>query len=126
MILAPQSRTVRGRKSFRLGRLIMNLWSISLVLYVLYAFNLRRTADFLLINEALAFEEFGRDYYLLGLSELKADAKCALLINSGMSEEDKEVRRFLGFTLIEKPCTPKELFDKLQGIVGLDRRQRNP
>ena len=82
--------------------------------------------DFLLINEALAFEEFGRDYYLLGLSELKADAKCALLINSGMSEEDKEVRRFLGFTLIEKPCTPKELFDKLQGIVGLDRRQRNP
>lgn len=81
--------------------------------------------DFLLINEASAFEEFGRDYYLLGLSELRADARCALLINSGMNEEDKEVRKFLGFTLLEKPCTPKELFDKLQGIVGSDRRQRN-
>jgi anti-sigma regulatory factor (Ser/Thr protein kinase) len=82
--------------------------------------------DFLLINEAGAFEEFGRDYYLLGLSELRADARCALLINSGMSDEDKEIRKYLGFTLIEKPCTPQELFDKLQGIIGFDRRQRNP
>jgi hypothetical protein len=81
--------------------------------------------DFLLINEAPGFEEFGRDYYLLGLSGLSADARCALLINSAMTEEDKEVRRYLGFQLLEKPCTPKELFDKLQGIVGFDRRQRN-
>jgi signal transduction histidine kinase len=81
--------------------------------------------DFLLINEARALEEFGRDYYLLALSGLSADARCALLVNSSMGEEDKEVRRYLGFTLLEKPCTPEELFDKLQGIVGIDRRQRN-
>lgn len=81
--------------------------------------------DFLLINEAPGLEEFGRDYYLLALSGLSADARCALLINSAMTEEDKEVRKYLGFTLLEKPCTPKELFDKLQGIVGFDRRQRN-
>ncbi len=81
--------------------------------------------DFLLINEAPGLEEFGRDYYLLGLSGLSADARCALLINSAMTEEDREVRKYLGFTLLEKPCTPKELFDKLQGIVGFDRRQRN-
>jgi len=81
--------------------------------------------DFLLINEAPAFEEFGRDYYLLGLSGLRADSRCALLVNAGMTAEDKEVRKYLGFTLIEKPCTPKELFDKLQEIVGFDRRQRN-
>ncbi|MDQ3002004.1 MAG: HAMP domain-containing histidine kinase [Fibrobacterota bacterium] len=81
--------------------------------------------DFLLINEAPGFEEFGRDYYLLGLSELSADARCALLINSGMSVDDQDVRRYLGFQLLEKPCTPKELFDRLQGIVGFDRRQRN-
>ena len=81
--------------------------------------------DFLLINEAAAFEEFGRDYYLLGLNELRADARCALLINSGMTEDDKEVRKYLGFTLLEKPCTPKELFDKLQAIVGFDRRKGN-
>ncbi len=81
--------------------------------------------DLLLINEAPGFEEFGRDYYLLGLSGLSSEARCALLINSAMSEEDREVRRYLGFTLLEKPCTPKELFDKLQGIVGFDRRQTN-
>ena len=81
--------------------------------------------DFLLINEAPEFENFGRDYYLLALSELSADARCALLVNAAMPEEDKELRRYLGFTLLEKPCTPKELFDKLQGIVGADRRQRN-
>lgn len=81
--------------------------------------------DFLLINEAPGFEEFGRDYYLLALSGLSADARCALLIDSAMSPDDKEVRRYLGFQLLEKPCTPKELFDKLQGIVGFDRRQRN-
>jgi signal transduction histidine kinase len=81
--------------------------------------------DFLLINEAPGFEEFGRDYYLLALSGLSADARCALLIDSSMKDEDKEVRRYLGFQLLEKPCTPKELFDKLQGIVGFDRRQRN-
>ncbi len=81
--------------------------------------------DFLLINEAPAFEEFGRDYYLLGLSGLRADARCALLVNAGMTDDDKEVRKYLGFTLLEKPCTPKELFDKLQEIVGFDRRQRN-
>jgi anti-sigma regulatory factor (Ser/Thr protein kinase) len=81
--------------------------------------------DFLLINEAPGFEEFGRDYYLLALSGLSADARCALLVDSAMSADDKEVRRYLGFQLLEKPCAPKELFDKLQGIVGFDRRQRN-
>lgn len=81
--------------------------------------------DFLLINEAPGFEEFGRDYYLLALSGLSADARCALLVDSSLKDEDREVRRYLGFQLLEKPCTPKELFDKLQGIVGFDRRQRN-
>ncbi|MEO6097016.1 MAG: ATP-binding protein [Fibrobacteria bacterium] len=81
--------------------------------------------DFLLINEAPGLEEFSRDYYLLALSGLSADARCALLINSAMADEDKEVRRYLGFQLLEKPCTPKDLFDRLQGIVGFDRRQRN-
>jgi nitrogen-specific signal transduction histidine kinase len=81
--------------------------------------------DFLLINESPGFEEFGRDYYLLALSGLSADARCALLVDGAMGPEEKEVRRYLGFQLLEKPCAPKELFDKLQGIVGFDRRQRN-
>ena len=81
--------------------------------------------EFLVINEARGLEEFGRDYYLLALSGLSADARCVLLVNAGIPEEDKEIRRYLGFSLLEKPCTPEELFDKLQGIVGMDRRQRN-
>jgi signal transduction histidine kinase len=81
--------------------------------------------DFLLINEPAGFEEFGRDYYLLALSGLNSEAKCGLLVPAGMPEADKEVRRYLGFTVLEKPCTPEELFDKLLGIVGLDRRQKS-
>jgi signal transduction histidine kinase len=80
--------------------------------------------DFLLINEPAGFEEFGRDYYLLALSGLSSEARCGLLVPAGMPEADKEVRRYLGFTVLEKPCTPEELFDKLLGIVGLDRRQK--
>ncbi len=79
--------------------------------------------DFILINENSQLENFGRDYYLLALSQLSAEARCALLIDAKMPAEDKEIRRFLGFTLIEKPCTQRELFDKLQVIVGFDRRQ---
>jgi signal transduction histidine kinase len=81
--------------------------------------------DFLLINEPAGFEEFGRDYYLLALSGLSSDAKCGLLVPASMPEADKEVRRYLGFTVLEKPCTPEDLFDKLLGIVGLDRRQKS-
>lgn len=80
--------------------------------------------DFLLINEPAGFEDFGRDYYLLALSGLSSDARCGLLVPGSMPEADKEVRRYLGFTVLEKPCTPEELFDKLLGIVGLDRRQK--
>ena len=80
--------------------------------------------DVLLINEPAGFEEFGRDYYLLALSGLSSEARCGLLVPAGMPEADKEVRRYLGFTVLEKPCTPEELFDKLLGIVGLDRRQK--
>jgi signal transduction histidine kinase len=80
--------------------------------------------DFLLINEPAGFEDFGRDYYLLALSNLSADARCGLLVPAGMPEADREVRRYLGFTVLEKPCTPEGLFDKLLGIVGMDRRQK--
>ncbi len=80
--------------------------------------------DFLLINEPAGFEDFGRDYYLLALSGLSSEARCGLLVPAGMPEADKEVRRYLGFTVLEKPCTPEGLFDKLLGIVGLDRRQK--
>ncbi|HLP40128.1 MAG TPA: HAMP domain-containing sensor histidine kinase [Fibrobacteria bacterium] len=80
--------------------------------------------DFLLINEPSGFEDFGRDYYLLALAGLGVDARCGLLVPADMSEADKEIRRYLGFSVLEKPCTPEELFDKLLGIVGLDRRQK--
>lgn len=81
--------------------------------------------DFLLINEPAGFEDFGRDYYLLALSGLSSEARCGLLVPASMPEADKEVRRYLGFTVLEKPCTPEDLFDKLLGIVGLDRRQKS-
>jgi hypothetical protein len=81
--------------------------------------------DLLLINESPGFEEFGRDYFLLALSGLSADARCVLLVDAAMGAEEKELRRYLGFQILEKPCTPEELFDKLQGIAGFDRRRRN-
>ena len=93
---------------------------------LLLAFLLTATCLNLVLGFLVQFRAYGRGLrmVLLALSGLSSDAKCGLLVNSAMPEADKEVRRYLGFTVLEKPCTPEELFDKLLGIVGLDRRQK--
>jgi signal transduction histidine kinase len=81
--------------------------------------------DVLLVNESgRDAHDFGGDFMLLRLGELRGKAPCALVVAQDMPEAEKELRRHLGFRLLEKPCTPQALFDKLQGIVGSDRRQR--
>jgi hypothetical protein len=80
--------------------------------------------QFLVVNEPASAGGFGGDYLLLRLGEIRGRFPCALIVPADLPEKDKELRRHLGFRLLEKPCTPQALFDKLQEIVGLDRRQR--
>ncbi len=84
----------------------------------------KRNFDFVLVNEAREVPDTLKDYYLLALSEMSAESPSALLVNGTLSAEDRDLRRYLGFHIIEKPCTSEELFDKLQFVIGIDRRQR--
>jgi signal transduction histidine kinase len=81
--------------------------------------------DFLVVNESEAQSDLGADYFLLDLAEAVGNRGASLLVSKDLGSEAKEMRRHMGFQLIEKPCTPQALFDKLQEIAGLDRRQRN-
>ncbi len=83
-----------------------------------------RKFDFVLVNEAREVPETLRDYYLLALSEMSAESPSALLVPGAITPEERDLRRYLGFHIIEKPCTAVELFDKLQFVIGIDRRQR--
>jgi signal transduction histidine kinase len=82
-------------------------------------------SDLLLINEPLDLGELGHDYYLLALGGLNPERRCAVLVDRSLSRDEKETRRLLGYTTLEKPCTVRELFDTLQAIFGQDRRQRS-
>ncbi len=81
--------------------------------------------DFLVVNESVGAQELGADFFLLDLADAASQRGASLLVPRSMDDEAKELRRHMGFRLIEKPCTPEALFDKLQEIAGLDRRQRN-
>ncbi len=80
--------------------------------------------DFLLVNEN-GSGGFGPDYFLLQLGEKSGGTPCGVVVSADLPEPEKELRRHLGLWIFEKPCTPQEISDKLQGIVGVDRRQRS-
>lgn len=82
-------------------------------------------ADLLIINEPVDLGALGHDYYLLALGGMSPERRCAVLVDRALPAEEKETRKLLGYTLLEKPCTPKELFDTLQAIFGQERRQRS-
>lgn len=82
-------------------------------------------SDLILINEPTDLGALGHDYHLLALGGMNPDRRCVLLVDKNMRESEKETRRLLGYTLLEKPCAPRELFDTLQAIFGHDRRQRS-
>jgi signal transduction histidine kinase len=83
------------------------------------------SSDLIIINEPVDLGAMGHDYYLLALGGMSPERRCAVLVDKALSADEKETRRLLGYALLEKPCTPKELFDTLQAIFGQDRRQRS-
>lgn len=81
-------------------------------------------SDLLLINEPSQLGALGHDYHLLALGSMSTERRSAILVHQDLRQEEKETRKLLGYTLLEKPCNLSDLFHTLQAIFGQDRRQQ--